>query len=56
MNFSQNTIDIVNKAQQKLSEQFAQVDETATFNQLKVLNAFQQKSVGLRHLTQTTGF
>lgn len=56
MNFSQNTADIVNKAQEKLAKQFAETEEISTFNQLKVLNAFQQNSVGLRHLSQTNGY
>ena len=56
MNFSQKTIDIVNKAQEKLAKQFAETEEISTFNQLKVLNAFQQNSVGLRHLSQTNGY
>ena len=55
MNFSQKTVDIVNKAQEKLAKQFAETEEISTFNQLKVLNAFQQNSVGLRHLSQTNG-
>ncbi len=56
MNFSQKTVDIVNKAQEKLAKQFAETEEISTFNQLKVLNAFQQNSVGLRHLSQTNGY
>lgn len=56
MQFSQNTIDIINNAQSKLVKQFAETDEIATHNQLKVLNAFQQNSVGLRHLSQTNGY
>lgn len=56
MNFSQKTVDIVNKVQEKLAKQFAETEEISTFNQLKVLNAFQQNSVGLRHLSQTNGY
>lgn len=56
MNFSQKTVDIVDKAQEKLAKQFAETEEISTFNQLKVLNAFQQNSVGLRHLSQTNGY
>lgn len=56
MNFSQKTVDIVNKTQEKLAKQFAETEEISTFNQLKVLNAFQQNSVGLRHLSQTNGY
>lgn len=56
MNFSQKTVDIVNKAQEKLAKQFAETEEISTFNQLKVLNAFQQNSVGLRHLSPTNGY
>lgn len=56
MEFSQKTKDIINAAQDKLKEQFAEVEEIATFNQLKVLNAFQNNNVGLRHLSQTNGY
>lgn len=56
MEFSQKTIDIINAAQDKLKAQFAEVEEIATFNQLKVLNAFQNNNVGLRHLSQTNGY
>ena len=56
MEFSQKTIDIINSAQDKLKAQFAEVEEIATFNQLKVLNAFQNNNVGLRHLSQTNGY
>lgn len=56
MNFSEKTTDIVNKAQSKLAKQFAEAEEISTFNQLKVLNAFQQNNVGLRHLSQTNGY
>lgn len=56
MEFSQKTKDIINAAQDKLKAQFAEVEEIATFNQLKVLNAFQNNNVGLRHLSQTNGY
>lgn len=56
MEFSQKTKDIINSAQDKLKAQFAEVEEIATFNQLKVLNAFQNNNVGLRHLSQTNGY
>lgn len=43
-------------AENKLHEQFARLDDIALFNQQKVLNAFRNQSVQLRHLNGTTGY
>ncbi len=40
----------------KLGKAFDKIDEIATFNQLKVLEAFQYNSVGQRHFAQTNGY
>ncbi len=56
MNFSDNTQNIILNAQKKLGKAFDKIDEIATFNQLKVLEAFQYNSVGQRHLAQTNGY
>ncbi|MDE6474352.1 MAG: methionine gamma-lyase family protein [Clostridia bacterium] len=56
MNFSDNTQNIITNAQRKLVEAFEKVDEIATFNQLKVLEAFQFNNVGQRHFAQTNGY
>lgn len=56
MNFSDKTKKIIAKAQEKLTQTFEEVDEVATFNQMKVLEAFQTNNVGQRHFSQTNGY
>ncbi|MDE6188696.1 MAG: methionine gamma-lyase family protein [Clostridia bacterium] len=56
MNFNQETLNIVNNAQSKLKKQFEDIDDIATYNQMKVLKAFQDNNVGQRHLAQTNGY
>lgn len=56
MNFSERTKDIVADAQKKLVKSFEEVDEIATYNQMKVLEAFQTNNVGQRHFAQTNGY
>lgn len=56
MNFSENSIKQVENAEKKLTELFKQIDETALYNQHKVLNAFQQNRVEARHFFGTTGY
>ncbi len=43
-------------AEAKLSRQFARLDEIALYNQQKVLDAFKNQSVQLRHMNGTTGY
>lgn len=56
MNFSNETVELINNAQNKLVKQFEEIDEIATYNQWKVLKAFQDNNVGLRHFSQTNGY
>ncbi|MDE6614903.1 MAG: methionine gamma-lyase family protein, partial [Clostridia bacterium] len=56
MEFNKKTVEIVNTAQEKLKEQFEEIDEVALCNQMKVLKAFQDNNVGQRHFSQTNGY
>ncbi|MDE6275722.1 MAG: methionine gamma-lyase family protein [Clostridia bacterium] len=56
MNFSDTTQNIIANAQKKLVKAFDEVDEIATYNQMKVLEAFQANNVGQRHFAQTNGY
>ncbi len=56
MNFSEETKKIIATAQKKLTNAFEEVDEIATYNQMKVLEAFQNNNVGQRHFAQTNGY
>lgn len=51
-----NIKDLINKAESLLSEQFNEIEEIALFNQEKVLDAFRNNSVALRHFSQTNGY
>lgn len=47
---------IINDAEKELEEVFAKFEETALFNQAKVLNAFKEERVGTHHFTTSTGY
>lgn len=56
MNFDSKVIEIVNNAEAKLTEFFKELDNIALTNQKKVLEAFQNNNVALRHFSGTTGY
>lgn len=56
MNYNQKVIDILNNAEGKLSNHFKEIDDIALFNQNKVLDAFREYQVALRHFSQTNGY
>ena len=56
MNYSKNIVDFVNNAENKLTNQFKEIDKIALYNQSKVLDAFRQEQVALRHFSQTNGY
>ncbi|MCH5164716.1 MAG: methionine gamma-lyase family protein [Clostridiales bacterium] len=47
---------LVNEAQENLKDLFAYYEEIALYNQEKVLNAFKDNCVALRHFNGTTGY
>jgi len=49
-------LDFVNKSEQNLLPLFADFEETALFNQAKVLTAFKEERVGTHHFTSSTGY
>lgn len=51
-----DNIEFINYCENKLSEKFKKADETAYFNQVKVLKAFSEYRVALRHFNGTTGY
>lgn len=53
---SDKTIELFNKAEKKLKEQFKNVDKIAEYNQLKVLNAFQKNRISYTHFSETSGY
>lgn len=48
--------DLINQCEKELSETFQKVQDTALFNQEKVLNAFQNNRIALRHFAPTSGY
>lgn len=51
-----NIDKLISDAQNELKETFSHYEETALFNQQKVLNAFKEHKVALRHFAGTTGY
>lgn len=50
------TIELYKKVNEKVKEQFAEIDETAGYNQAKVLKAFQNNRISYAHFGETTGY
>ncbi len=48
--------EIISSSENQAAEIFKKVEEIAYENQKKVLNAFQQYKISLRHFSQTTGY
>ncbi len=51
-----NDLEFVNDCEKKLVEQFKIIDSIALTNQNKVLNAFRENKIALRHFAATTGY
>ena len=53
---NKNTLEIINKAEQKVLSQFKIIDEIKEFNQEKVLNAFIKNQIGMQHFYTVSGY
>lgn len=49
-------VTIINDAEAQIKDDFKRLDNIALLNQKKVLEAFQNNNVSLRHFSQTTGY
>lgn len=49
-------IELVNKAEKEVEEEFKKVDEICEYNTLKVLQAFQNNNISEVHFGETTGY
>lgn len=47
---------LINTTENKLAEKYASIERIAYINQIKVLQAFQNRKIALRHFTPTTGY
>ncbi len=53
---SDKTIEMMQNAEEKLSDAFDRVERIAAYNQLKVLNAFQKNRISYAHFGETSGY
>lgn len=53
---SDYTIDLVEKAEKKLLDQFSKIEEIEEYQSLKVLNAFHKNKISENHFVGTTGY
>lgn len=56
LGISKKVIDIITDAEKKILEQYAKINEIASYNSLKVLSAFNKHEVAEIHFNQTTGY
>ncbi len=55
-NLSSAVIDLGKQAEENIKDTFAQIDQTAEYNQLKVMGAFSRHRVSEAHLGLSTGY
>jgi len=51
-----NTVDLVEEAERSVCERFCEADKICELNQYKVLSAFREERIALRHFNPTTGY
>lgn len=56
MNIDSKVLSIINNAENKLQNFYKELENTAFLNQKKVLEAFQNNNVALRHFSGTSGY
>ena len=56
LEFSEETINLVNNCEQQLQPIFKKIDEICEYNSLKVLNAFKNNKLSETHFNSTTGY
>ena len=49
-------LDVIAKAESEITDQFAELDDIAAFNQYKVLSAFQKNKISDKHFNWSTGY
>lgn len=53
---SEKVIELVNRAEERIAEQFKKIEETAQINQMRVMKAFSDHHVSETHFVPTTGY
>ena len=56
LNFSEDTIKLVNNSEEELTDIFKNIDKTCEYNSLKVLNAIKKNKLSETHFNSTTGY
>ncbi len=56
MELSEGVIQIGEKAEKEVQEQFRQIDRLCDYHSLRVLNAFQKYNISDIHFNSTTGY
>lgn len=56
LGISKETVEFVQKCEQKLEQKFKKIDEQANLNSMKVLNAFHKYQISEVHFNMTTGY
>lgn len=56
LGISKETVEFIQKCEQKLEKSFKKIDEQADLNSLKVLNAFHKYQISEVHFNMTTGY
>lgn len=51
-----STIELMSRTEKNLEKAFLHIDETAEYNQLKVLDAFQKNRISYAHFGETSGY
>ncbi|HOB20275.1 MAG TPA: methionine gamma-lyase family protein [Candidatus Atribacteria bacterium] len=56
MDIDARVYDFVEEAHNAIKDRFDEFEDTAQYNQARILNAFQKYQIGLRHFSGTTGY
>lgn len=54
--FSENTLKIINKAEEAVKDKFLEIDKVCLYNQAKVMRAFSENRISAAHLNGSTGY
>lgn len=56
LGFKNSTIQAIKNAETKILDQFKEHEDISQFNQIKVLKAFQENNIALRHFSPSSGY
>ena len=56
LGITKNIVNLVNKAEESLKDEFKKIDKVCDINSLKVLTAFNNNNISEAHFNSTTGY